>query len=51
MKYRVTIAMSYIDTIEVEADSKDEAMQTAWDLYNEDRAVQGEGEVILIEKE
>jgi len=50
MKYRVTVVFSYLDTIEVEADSKEEAKHTAWDLFDEKRAVQCEGEVLSVEE-
>jgi len=49
-KYLVVIAMSYIDTIEVEADNVEEAKQTAWDLFDEERAERGEGEVLSVEE-
>ncbi len=35
MKYSVTIAFSILQTIEVEADSREEAMSTAWDLFDQ----------------
>ena len=48
MKYSVTVAFSLLQTIEVDADSKDEAMLTAWDLFDQDKAVLGEGEIVHV---
>jgi hypothetical protein len=50
MKYRVSVVFSYIDTIEVEADNKEDAMDIAWDLFDKERAVQGEGEILATEE-
>ena len=44
-KYRVEVAMTYWDTIYVEANNEAEAKATALDLFNESRMRQGEGEV------
>jgi hypothetical protein len=54
MKYKVTVAMTYWQTIEVEAVSKDFAEVLAFDSFNIDQARQGEGEIYqteLIEEE
>lgn len=49
-KYKVEVVMSYWQTIEVEALSKEEAGATALDWFDPTRAcVQGEGEVYDIE--
>lgn len=50
MKYAVTVAFSILQTIEVDADSREEAKQTAWDLFDQEQATLGEGEVIHIEE-
>jgi hypothetical protein len=44
-KYRVEVAMTYWDTVYVEANNEAEAKATALDLFNETRMRQGEGEV------
>ena len=50
MKYKVQVVMSYWQTIEVDATSKEEAGATALDLFDSTRAFQqGEGEVYDIE--
>jgi len=51
MKYRVTVAFSLLQTIEVEADSKDEAKQTAWDAFDQAKAELGDGEIVYIAEE
>jgi|Laugresbdmm110dd_1035094.scaffolds.fasta_scaffold460254_2 hypothetical protein len=51
MKYSVTIAFSILQTIEVEADSREEAKDTAWDLFDQNKAVLGEGEIVNITEE
>ena len=48
MKYAVTVAFSILQTIEVDADSREEAKQTAWDLFDQTQAELGEGEIINI---
>lgn len=48
-KYRVSVVFSYIDTIEVEADNREDAENIAWELFDEERAVQGEGEILAVE--
>jgi hypothetical protein len=48
MRYAVTVAFSILQTIEVDADSREEAKQTAWDLFDQNQAVLGEGEIINI---
>jgi hypothetical protein len=45
MKYAVTVAMTYWQTIEVDADSREEANATAFDLFDIDQAHQGEGDI------
>jgi len=50
-KYRVTVAFSILQTIEVEADSREEAKQTAWDLFDQSKAELGDGEVVQIVEE
>ena len=50
MKYRVSVVFSYIDTIEVEADNREDAKDIAWDLFDKERAVQGEGEILATEE-
>ena len=44
-KYQVTIVYSILQTIEVEANNKHEANETAWDLFDESKATLGEGEI------
>ena len=41
---------AYIDTIEVEADNREDAKDIAWDLFDKERAVQGEGEILATEE-
>jgi hypothetical protein len=48
-KYRVSVVFSYIDTIEVEADNREDAKDIAWELFDKERAVQGEGEILDVE--
>lgn len=43
-KYKVEVVVSYWQTIEVQAHSKEEAQATALDLFDIDQARQGEGE-------
>lgn len=43
--YRVEVAMTYWNTIYVEANSEAAAKATALDLFDESRMRQGEGEV------
>ena len=50
MKYRVAVVFSYIDTIEVEADNREDAMDIAWDLFDEKRMVKADGEVLAVEE-
>ena len=50
MKYVITVAFSILQTIEVKADSREEAEQTAWDLFNQDKAVLGEGQIVHVDK-
>jgi hypothetical protein len=50
MKYRVAVVFSYIDTIEVEADNKEDAKDIAWELFDESRMVRGEGEILSTEE-
>jgi len=49
MKYAVTVAMTFWQTIEVEADSREEANATAFDLFDLEQAHQGEGEIYQTE--
>jgi hypothetical protein len=49
-KYRVTVVFSLVQTIEVEADGREEAKQTAWDLFDQNEAVVGEGEVLEVQE-
>lgn len=44
-KYKVEVVASYWQTIEVEAQSREEAQVTALDLFDIDQARQGEGEI------
>lgn len=44
-KYRVEVVVSYWQTIEVDAQSREEAQATALDAFDIDKARQGEGEV------
>lgn len=48
--YKVQVVMSYWQTIEVQANDKDEAEATAFDLFDIDKARQGEGEVYNTEE-
>jgi hypothetical protein len=50
MKYRVTVVFSYVDVIEVEAANKEDAKDIAWELFDKERAVQGEGEILATEE-
>ena len=50
MKYVITVAFSILQTIEVEADSREEAEQTAWDLFDQDKAVLGEGQIVHVDE-
>lgn len=49
-KYRVTVVFSLVQTIEVKADDREEAKQTAWDLFDQNEAVLGEGEVLEVQE-
>lgn len=51
MKYRVTVAFSLYQVFDIEADSKDEATQTAWDSFDQSKAVLGDGEIVRVEVE
>lgn len=44
-KYKVEVVMSYWQTIEVEAQSREEAQVKAFDLFDIDQARQGEAEI------
>jgi len=46
MKYSITVSFSIMQTIEVEADSKEEAQATAFDLFDETQAHICDGEII-----
>lgn len=50
-KYKVTVAFSLVHTIDVCADSVEEAKQTAWSMFDTKKASLGEGEVISVEEE
>jgi len=47
-KYTVQVAMSYINVIEVEADSPEEARELAFHQFDLSQANQGEGEAWVI---
>lgn len=49
MRYAVTVAMTFWQTIEVDAESREEANATAFDLFDVDEAHQGEGEIYQTE--
>lgn len=44
MKYQVQVCMTYVDIVEVEAETQDSAERIAFDEFNLDRAQRGEGE-------
>ena len=44
-KYKVQVAVTYFHTIEVDADSVEEAEATAFDLFDVDEAYPGDGEI------
>ena len=50
-KFKVTIAYSILQTIEVEADSRDDAADIAFPLFDQEQAILGEGEVIDVTTE
>jgi hypothetical protein len=47
-KYIVTVAYSILQSIEVEAETKDDAADIAFPLFDQDNAVLGEGEVLEV---
>jgi len=49
MKYRVQVVMSYWQTVEVEADSADDAAYKAFDEFDIKKANVGEGETHAVE--
>ena len=50
-KYRVDVVMSFWQTIEVEAESKEDAANTAFYLFDATKPMtQGEGEVMHVGK-
>ena len=49
-KYSVSVVFSYIDTVEVEADNREDAKDVAWELFDKERAFQGEGEILNVEE-
>lgn len=51
MKYLVQVAMSYVQTIEVEADDMHDAEQIAFDKFDLSKAYQGEGDAWILEVE
>ena len=50
MKYKVTVVFSYVDVIEVDAGNREDAMDIAWDLFDEKRMVRADGEVLAAEE-
>jgi hypothetical protein len=50
-KFNVTVVFSYIDTIEVEAENREDAKAMAFDLFDEERMVRCDGEVLEVEEE
>jgi hypothetical protein len=44
-KYRVTVVYSILQTIEVEAECKDDAEEIAFYLFDQSQAFLGEGEI------
>ena len=45
-KYRVEVAMSYLQTIEVEAEDMDSAEQQAYEKFDIAKAYQGDGQIV-----
>ena len=50
MKYKVAVVMSYWQTIEVEAESRDDARSIALDAFDISKAVIGDGETYDVEE-
>ena len=50
MKYRVSVVMSYWQTIDVEAESCDDARSIALDAFDVSKAVIGDGETHSVEQ-
>ena len=50
MKYKVSVVMSYWQTIEVEAESRDDARSIALDAFDISKAVIGDGETYDVEE-
>ena len=50
MKYKVSVVMSYWQTIEVEAESHDDARSIALDAFDISKAVIGDGETYDVEE-
>jgi hypothetical protein len=50
MKYRVSVVMSYWQTIDVEAESCDDARSIALDAFDISKAVIGDGETHSVEQ-
>jgi len=50
-KYSVDVVMSYWNTIEVEAESREEAEEIAFNAFDIEKATQGEGEVMCVRTE
>lgn len=50
MKYKIGVAVSFWQTIEVEADSREDAEYAAFYLFDRDKATMGEGHVFHSEK-
>ena len=50
MKYKIGVAVSFWQTIEVEADSREDAEYAAFYLFDRDKATMGEGHVFHSEQ-
>ena len=50
MKYKVSVVMSYWQTTEVEAESRDDARSIALDAFDISKAVIGDGETYDVEE-
>ncbi len=47
--YKVKVCMSYIHEMEVQADTKDEALDLAFDSFDLSKAYMGDGDCYLLE--
>jgi hypothetical protein len=45
-KFSVTVVFSYIQTIEVTADNKEDAKYMAWESFDVSQSEQGEGAIL-----